>query len=205
MKGAVQMGNVLPIALLIFVVVGCGSTNRENTGTQSKPASSKPSILVQNEPKGKTGVYQQDLDFIPTLMVDGKASASDHSFGIYSMASYSGKSPKCEVKSLALSMSHSSPDVHAWRFPAKASAAAVIDGEIIPLKVYSQLPYKMPDMAKYMKNPEASEALIIAPDCALYKKFAKARTVEFRVANASFALLPDGVSNFAEFAKAIGY
>lgn len=203
MKNAI--GSLTSLLILLICVVGCGSRNRSvDTGRSIKTATS-PTIKIQSEPKGKTGVYQQDFRILPTLKVDGKPSEAKHGFTLFSMASYSGKKPRCETQSIVFSVSHDTTDINDWRYPSATAVKVVIDGATHDMKVSSQLPYKMPEMANYMKDPQPSEAILVSPGCELYQKLAKATLVELQIGNGSFSLPPEGVANFREFAKAIGY
>lgn len=138
-------------------------------------------------------------------MVNGKSVDGDHGIEISSTDAFKGKVPKCDQKSLVLSISHDTSDIGTWRFPQGTTLNIVIDGNMNGLQVYSQLPYKLPDMAKYMKDPEPSESLILAPKCELYKKFATAKSIEVKIGDASFELPPEGVASFRDFSRAIGY
>jgi hypothetical protein len=199
---------LLPFLILLMVGLGCGSADKTTEGPKKQQLQSvtSPHILVQSEPKGKTGVYQQDFRILPELVVNGEAIApGEHSFDLFSTSSYSGKKPSCDAKSLVLTIGHSTSRDISWRFPPNTTASVIVDGTPIDLKVYSQQPYAMPAMAKYLKNPEAAEGLIIAPGCELYQRMSKAKTIEFQIGNASFKLEPEGVASFREFAQDIGF
>lgn len=196
---------IVSLALVVWFGLACGSGGTSSKELKRLDPPTKPTLLVQPEPKGKTGVYQQDFRIIPTLLVDGKSSRAEHAFTLFSMASYSGKKPTCVAKSLAMSISHETSDLDEWRFPPNASVSVIIDGAPTNLKVYNQLPYKMPSMADHMKNPKASEGVTIEPGCQVYQLLSKAQTISFKIGNATFDLAPDGVQNFREFGRAIGY
>lgn len=198
---------LLPLLILLIAALGCGSVDKtsENPKTQLK-APTAPHILVQSEPKGKTGIYQQDFRILPEMVVNGEViSPGEHSFDLNSTSSYSGKKPACDAKSLVLTIGHTTSRDISWRFPPNSTASVSVDGSKLPLAVYSQLPYAMPTMAKYLKDPEASEALIIAPGCEVYQRMSKAKTVEFQIGNGSFKLEPEGVASFREFAQDLGF
>jgi hypothetical protein len=204
MKNNLCIAFVLPA--LFVCGLACGSAERARSDTKKLRAATSPKILVQPEPKGKTGVYQQDFRILPELLVDGKIVPSgEHEFTLFSSGNYSGKKPSCDVKSLALSLSHVTNRDDGWKFPPSAAASVIVDGTPMVLNVHSQLPYKLPSMANYMKDPQASEALIITPTCEMYQRISKAQTLEFRIGNAGFALSSENVASFREFAQAIGY
>jgi hypothetical protein len=196
----------IPFLILLAAALGCTSGNQTSGNSKNElKGATTPHLLVQSEPNGKTGVYQQNFRILPELLVNGEAISGEHSFDLASMSSYSGKKPRCDAKSLVLSISHSALRDDGWRFPSNSTANVIIDGSPSKLNVYSQIPYGPPTMAKYMKDPEAGEALIISPGCELYQRLSKAKTMEFQIGNASFGLDPGGVASFREFAQALGF
>lgn len=190
--------------LLTVVLIACSNNTRRTTETKPKK-NSFPTVLVQQEPGGNVGVYQQDLRIYPAVTVDGKTVAGDHSFMLFSTASYKGKIPKCVQKNLSFSISHSVPEQGSWRFPPSAKASVSIDGVSHPLSVYSQLPYALPAMADQMKDPEPSEAVIISATCEMYQLLSKAKAVTFQIGDGSFDIDGATIANFREFAGDIGY
>lgn len=202
-KNGLNLG--LVVIFFIIASMACSSNTGRTTAEPKPKKNSFPTVLVQKGSGGSVGVYQQDLVIYPAVMVDGKPVAGDHSFTLFSTDTYKGKTPNCDQKTLSLSISHSVPEQGAWRFPPSTKASVTIDGVALPLTVYSQLPYALPAMADHMKDPEASEAVIIAATCDMYKLMSKAKSVTFQIGDASFDIDGATISNFREFAGDIGY
>lgn len=199
---------VLVGVLLAALAVGCSNSPSRSSGStdSTKPrTASIPHVLVQKENGGATGVYQQDLKIYPAVMIDGRPSPGEHEFTLISTASYKGKGPSCAPKSLTFTITHHISENVGWKFPPSTKAAVRIDGVSVPLNVYSQLPYEMPAMAKYMKDPEPAEALVVSPTCDMYRLLSKAKTASFQIGGASFDLDGAAIDNFREFAGDIGY
>ena len=198
----------LTAAVLALAALACASDpSGSKKTTANVRTASFPHVSVQKEKGNTTGVYQEDLIIYPALIVNGKQLVDgNHSFSFASTASYGGRAANCVEKNLAMTLSHDADDIKTWGFPPGTKATIVVDGSAIALKVYSQLPYALPSMAKYMKDPQPSEALIISPTCDMYRRLSKAKSVSFQIGdNAAFELEGDAIDNFREFASDIGY
>jgi hypothetical protein len=191
------------LLLALSLMLGClGKPATQGSAPKPKAPQSntyKPArLLIQNEPRGNTGVYQQHLKLSSPLFIDGKLADEEHAFEVNNTASYKGKTPTCVSEHLAFMITHTTPTKAGWHYPSKASISVIADGQTLkPVKVVQQAPE--------IEDGEYWETLIVQPTCEMFSSLGKAASAEIQIGNASIKVSSDELNDLKKFAEAIGY
>jgi hypothetical protein len=194
----------LPFLLLFFAALGCSENTQpaaakksETSGDKQNVAKNGAKLLIQSEPKNRTGIYQSDFKILQPIVVSGKKVDGQHSIELNNQASYTGTTAKCDAESLVIDILHGKPSRSGWQFPRNAKLTYVADGvEMKPIKVIQK--------SLDEEDGEYWEALISQPSCEAIQKIASAKTAALKVDAAVITLSDSDISAFRDFAAAIG-